>query len=386
MTAIPLDLADTRVDRRGRRRRVDGPVDALFSCAGVADGTPGIEKINFLGHRYMIERLLEARPAPRGSAIGMISSAAGFGWEPNLETVHEYLDDRRLRRGRRVGPRATARPTTSGASSRHQRLRGPQGACDAPEARASASTPSSPGPPTPRWPRPTPTRGSASAPTTARRPASRRPPRSSRPTRWCSCAATPPPAITGGILVTDAGYFAAGMAGSFQPAARRRRLHAQRLLRSLPEPSQARRPMCAEQYVMEPVQDITRPLRIASRSAAPPGVGSSSCGSVRPVSWTAVWCVMASPLFPRGRRGFAPAPRQRRPRGSRAGVAVAHPWDGRRSSGGAGVSTDLERTDGQSASETCGRNAAPIDVARCTRGASAAPAGECPRCVLECGV
>ena len=29
---------------------------------------------------------------PRGSAIGMISSAAGLGWQANLEVLHEYLD------------------------------------------------------------------------------------------------------------------------------------------------------------------------------------------------------------------------------------------------------------------------------------------------------
>src|SRR3954451_12068060 len=54
--AINLDLADKAsieapVDECG------GPVHALFSCAGVADGTPGIEKINFIGHRFMIERM-----------------------------------------------------------------------------------------------------------------------------------------------------------------------------------------------------------------------------------------------------------------------------------------------------------------------------------------
>ena len=58
-----------------------GPVDALFSCAGVADGTPGIEKINFIGHRHMIDRMLAEGTLPRGSAIGFISSAAGLGWE-----------------------------------------------------------------------------------------------------------------------------------------------------------------------------------------------------------------------------------------------------------------------------------------------------------------
>lgn len=89
--AIHVDMADkdsidAAVDECG------GPVHALFSCAGVADGTPGIERINFLGHRRMIERMLAAGMFPRGSAIGFISSAAGFGWENNLETLREYLD------------------------------------------------------------------------------------------------------------------------------------------------------------------------------------------------------------------------------------------------------------------------------------------------------
>ena len=69
-----------------------GTVDALFSCAGVADGTPGIARINFIGHRHLIDRLLERDMLPRGSAIGMISSAAGLGWEANLEALEELLD------------------------------------------------------------------------------------------------------------------------------------------------------------------------------------------------------------------------------------------------------------------------------------------------------
>ncbi len=88
---VELNLADTdsidaAVDAIG------APVHALLSCAGVADGTPGIEKINFLGHRHMIEKMLEADLLPRGSAIGFISSAAGLGWEKNLETINAYLD------------------------------------------------------------------------------------------------------------------------------------------------------------------------------------------------------------------------------------------------------------------------------------------------------
>src|ERR1700754_976041 len=69
-----------------------GRVDALFSCAGVADGTPGIEKINFIGHRYMIDRMLAAGMFPAGSSIGFIFSAAGMGWEAQLPLLQEFLD------------------------------------------------------------------------------------------------------------------------------------------------------------------------------------------------------------------------------------------------------------------------------------------------------
>jgi NAD(P)-dependent dehydrogenase (short-subunit alcohol dehydrogenase family) len=89
--AIHINLADAPSIDAG----VDecwGQVDALFSCAGVADGTPGIEKINFIGHRHLIDRLLSKRMLPRGSAIGFISSAAGLGWEANLPLLNELLD------------------------------------------------------------------------------------------------------------------------------------------------------------------------------------------------------------------------------------------------------------------------------------------------------
>jgi NAD(P)-dependent dehydrogenase (short-subunit alcohol dehydrogenase family) len=89
--AIHVNLADTAsidaaVDECG------GPVHALFSCAGVADGAPGIEKINFLGHRHRIDRMLDMDMLGRGSAIGFISSAAGLGWESNLEELQGLLD------------------------------------------------------------------------------------------------------------------------------------------------------------------------------------------------------------------------------------------------------------------------------------------------------
>src|SRR3954452_18621165 len=80
------DSIDAAIDGCG------GTVDALFSCAGVADGTPNIEKINFIGHRHLIDQLLARGMLGRGASIGFISSAAGLGWEANLPLLKEYLD------------------------------------------------------------------------------------------------------------------------------------------------------------------------------------------------------------------------------------------------------------------------------------------------------
>jgi len=90
VTAINVNLADkssiaTAVGECG------GDVNAVFACAGVADG-PGIERINFIGHRFLIERLLVDGMLPRGSAIGFISSAAGLAWRSNLLQLNEFLD------------------------------------------------------------------------------------------------------------------------------------------------------------------------------------------------------------------------------------------------------------------------------------------------------
>jgi NAD(P)-dependent dehydrogenase (short-subunit alcohol dehydrogenase family) len=90
-TAIHLNLAD-KASIDAAVAECGGPVHALMSCAGVADGTPHIEKIDFVGHRYLIERMLAGGFLPKGSSIGFISSAAGLGWESNLDIVREYLD------------------------------------------------------------------------------------------------------------------------------------------------------------------------------------------------------------------------------------------------------------------------------------------------------
>jgi NAD(P)-dependent dehydrogenase (short-subunit alcohol dehydrogenase family) len=91
--AIHVNLAD-KASIDAAVEEIGGPVHAVFSCAGVADGTPGIERINFIGHRHLIDRMLDGDLLPRGSAIGMIASAAGYGWQNNLEGLREYLDIR----------------------------------------------------------------------------------------------------------------------------------------------------------------------------------------------------------------------------------------------------------------------------------------------------
>ncbi len=88
---VHVDLADAgSIDTA--LGEVEGPVHTLFSCAGVADGTPGIERINFIGHRHLIDRLFERGDLPRGAAIGFISSAAGLGWLTQLDLLNEFLD------------------------------------------------------------------------------------------------------------------------------------------------------------------------------------------------------------------------------------------------------------------------------------------------------
>jgi NAD(P)-dependent dehydrogenase (short-subunit alcohol dehydrogenase family) len=89
-TYIQVDMSD-KASIEAAIDECGGPIDALFACAGVADGTPGIERINFIGHRHLIDRALEKGYLGRGGAIGFISSAAGLGWEANLGIVKEFL-------------------------------------------------------------------------------------------------------------------------------------------------------------------------------------------------------------------------------------------------------------------------------------------------------
>lgn len=88
--AVNVDLRD-RADVDRALGEVSGPIDAVLSCAGVADGTPGIMVINFIAQRHIIELLRSEGRLARGGAVAMISSVAGLGWERNLPTVLDFL-------------------------------------------------------------------------------------------------------------------------------------------------------------------------------------------------------------------------------------------------------------------------------------------------------
>ena len=97
---ITVNLADkasidAAVDECG------GRVDALFSCAGVADGTPGIEKINFLGHRHMINRMLDAGMLGAGQCdrLHLVGRRRRVGPRRQQAVLGEYLAHRRHGRG-----------------------------------------------------------------------------------------------------------------------------------------------------------------------------------------------------------------------------------------------------------------------------------------------
>ncbi len=87
---VRLDLKD-KLDIERAVDECGGPIDVLLSCAGVADGTPGLPTINFIGQRHLIERAVESAMMSPGSAIAMVSSAAGRGWEQSLDLLLEFI-------------------------------------------------------------------------------------------------------------------------------------------------------------------------------------------------------------------------------------------------------------------------------------------------------
>ena len=90
-TAIHVNLAE-RESIDAAIEECGGPVHAIMACAGVADGTPNIERINFVGHRHLIERMIELGHLGAGGSVAFISSAAGLGWEANMEVIKGALE------------------------------------------------------------------------------------------------------------------------------------------------------------------------------------------------------------------------------------------------------------------------------------------------------
>jgi NAD(P)-dependent dehydrogenase (short-subunit alcohol dehydrogenase family) len=86
---VTVDLSD-RSSIDSATDQIDGPIDAIFSAAGVADG-PKLMRVNFIGHRHLIDRMRAASKLSRGSAICFISSVAGMGWENDLPLLQEFL-------------------------------------------------------------------------------------------------------------------------------------------------------------------------------------------------------------------------------------------------------------------------------------------------------
>lgn len=88
---LPLDLRD-RAAIESLVDGLDGPVDVLLSCAGIAAEGPDLPLINLIGHRHLIERALDRDLLPSGSAIGMIASIGGIAWQKHLDDALAFLD------------------------------------------------------------------------------------------------------------------------------------------------------------------------------------------------------------------------------------------------------------------------------------------------------
>jgi NAD(P)-dependent dehydrogenase (short-subunit alcohol dehydrogenase family) len=87
--AIQVDLSDL-ASLDAAIDQVDGPIHAIFSAAGIAEG-PKTMRVNFIGHRHLIERTIREGKLGRGAAICMISSVAGLGWMTNLPALLDFL-------------------------------------------------------------------------------------------------------------------------------------------------------------------------------------------------------------------------------------------------------------------------------------------------------
>lgn len=70
---------------------VGGKIDALFNCAGMAQGNPPLDvmRVNFIGLRHLTEQVLPLMGA--GSAIVSIASTGGLGWSRRIPLNMEFI-------------------------------------------------------------------------------------------------------------------------------------------------------------------------------------------------------------------------------------------------------------------------------------------------------
>ncbi|MBX7453985.1 SDR family oxidoreductase [Mycolicibacterium sp. 3033] len=92
--SLIIDLRD-RADIERAAAEIEGPIDGLFSCAGLP-GPPFSEwdtmLVNFVGARHLAENLVPKMT--RGSAISVISSSAAIGWQDHIKTINGLLETR----------------------------------------------------------------------------------------------------------------------------------------------------------------------------------------------------------------------------------------------------------------------------------------------------
>ena len=90
--ALQIDLRD-RANIEEVAASIEGPVDGLFSCAGLP-GPPFSEMdtilVNFVGARHLAEQLVP-KMSP-GSAISVISSSAAIGWQDHITVITGLLE------------------------------------------------------------------------------------------------------------------------------------------------------------------------------------------------------------------------------------------------------------------------------------------------------
>ena len=92
--SVEIDLKDRSSNERALDA-VGGPIHALCSVAGLP-GAPfpdiDTQTVNYIGARHLIESAFARGYLVPGSAVGVITSFAGAGWELQWETIKELIE------------------------------------------------------------------------------------------------------------------------------------------------------------------------------------------------------------------------------------------------------------------------------------------------------